>query len=184
MARTFLGHVLECRAMRRLLVSLVAFATLVFPQGTQHPSNPTAALAKRYQAGTFHARIFPDSAKINFVLATSWIPGEKHKGMLRYQVSAYPERPSASRTVAADDYSKIENLINRVDSCAITIDLYDADNFLLRKIPVHFISGVDDEGHILSLSANDAEQMDAQDYRAFLAGGWNVEWACPTSGQP
>ncbi len=49
-----------------------------------------------------------------------------------------------------------------------------------RTSPTAFVRGVDAEhARLKSLLANDAFQMDAQEYRQFTnAGGWSIAWDC------
>ncbi len=73
--------------------------------------------------------------------------------------------------------------MKRVHGCTITLRLYDAEGFILRKIAVPFDLGVDDQGVVNSLTANDVVQMDSQEYRDFIgtsksSGAWSVAWAC------
>jgi len=113
--------------------------------------------------------MFPDSPKMSFKLTTSWIPGENHKGMFRYRMTAIPEQ-----TFPPDGTVNLEEtalLLRRVQRCSILLNLFDADDFVLRKIVVPFDRGVDEQMRLRSLTANDSGQMDANDYRSFIGGG-------------
>jgi hypothetical protein len=165
-------------------------ASLVFPQGAKKSSSqtkPTAWLSKPMEWGSFTARLFADEKKVTFQLVTSWIPAEKHQGMMRYRMSAYPDRSEETETTDATDgktTSNDEKLLRLVHECIITLNLYDVDGFVLRKIEVPLMQGVDDNAKLTSLHANTAVQMDAAEYRSLLgtpkaSGSWNVSWACP-----
>jgi hypothetical protein len=165
-------------AIRRLVAPLmivVACLSLSFARKQVAPRSSTASLAKPMNWGVFTTRIFPDSPRVTFSLTTSWIPGENHKGMFRYRIAAIPER-----TAPPDGTINVEEtaiLLKHVHSCLIFLNLYDADDFILRKIAVPFGQGVDEQVRLQSLNANEAEQMDATDYRSFVGGGsWNISW--------
>jgi hypothetical protein len=173
--------------MRHLLISVCLFfaASASFAQSGPHTARSASsisALAKPRDCGTYTVRMFPDSRRISFGLITSWIPGENHKGMLRYRLTAFPERPSPTDDPNDAALAETtENLMRQVfNSCTVIVDVNDSDDFLLRKISAPLGLGVDDQGHVRALNANDAVQMDAKDYRAFLAGSWNIAWNCST----
>lgn len=142
------------------------------------PSSSVTALAKPIDFGIYSARMFSDdSRKVNFHLVTSWIPGESHKGMLRYKLSGLPTLPDSP------DMRTQEEFIKRVADCAIFLNLDDKSGFVLRKELVTFGLGVDNDARISSLYANDSMQMDAQEYRELIgdstaSGFWNVSWKC------
>ncbi len=147
----------------------------------------TASLAKPVDWGSFTARLFHDDPqKVNFHLVTSWIPGENHKGMMRYQLTAVPASPAVpSDNGEAEplDIESVQKLMKRVHRCGITLNLHDKGGFILRRHDVAFTLGVDDQVRVRSLYANDACQMDAQEYRDFVGnsagpGSWNVSWHC------
>lgn len=171
-------------------LSLLMQAPLVFPQAAKKSNSqakPAASMAKPTDWGFFTARLFADEKRMVFHLETSWIPGEKHQGMMRYRMSAFPDRSGDAETAAATDGktdSNDEKLLNMVHGCIITLNLYDVDGFVLRKIDVPFMRGVDDNAKLNSLDANTAVQMDAAEYRSLLgtpkaSGSWDVSWACP-----
>jgi hypothetical protein len=142
------------------------------------------SLARPFPWGVTVLRLFSDSPKIVFTLTTSWIPGENHKGMLRYKTSAFvftDTPPNAARD--PEQAATEEKVLQRVHACAIFLELYDADGFKLREIHVPLTMAVDDQARLQSLEANDSVQMDAREYRQFLgsvkaSGTWNVKWAC------
>jgi hypothetical protein len=146
-------------------------------------ASSTAPLAKPVDLGFFTARLFHDEPQeVAFHLKTSWIPGENHKGMLRYQLTALPASSAAPNRTPLD--IELEGkLMERVHRCVITLNLHDKGGFILRKHDVAFTLGVDDQVRVRSLYANDACQMDAQEYRDFVGnsagpGSWNVSWYC------
>lgn len=181
--------------MKKLLPLVMLFGATVacFPQAKQRPREPgnsargsMASLAKGVDGGAFTAPLFSDSDKVSFRLVTSWIPGEKHKGMFRYKLDVFPESakpPDGKRNAAEVDAT--EQLMKRVHRCAIILNLFDSEGFILRKITVRLGFSVDDDGRVIGLSTNDSAQMDAQDYRNFVGsspaggGSWNVSWVCP-----
>ncbi len=103
--------------------------------------------------------------------------------MLRYRIAAIPEQTTPPDGTINPEETAI--LLKHVHSCSIFVKLYDADDFVLRKIAVPFGQGVDEQVRLRTLSANDAEQMDAASYRSYIGGGsWNISWAgCPNWGK-
>jgi hypothetical protein len=136
------------------------------------PSN--AGLAKAVDFGIYLVRMFPDDPhQVSFHLVTSWISGENHKGMLRYQLTG--------TTMIPEDPVAQEAFVKRVADCVVVLNFYDREGFVLRKHVVSFILGVNTEGRMNGLYANDALQMDARDYRELIgnstaSGSWNVTW--------
>jgi hypothetical protein len=141
-----------------------------------------ASLAKPADAGTYSSRLFGDSRKMAFSLVTSWIPGEGHKGMLRYRMAVAPDNtaPQGGQPVPPLTPEETSELVQRVYGCVIELNLFDSDDFLLRKIVVPLSLGVDDKDRVIALHANASVQMDADEYRKFLAGQWNISWSCKT----
>jgi hypothetical protein len=175
-----------------LFLAVSLQASLVYAQAAKksgQSSQSTASLAKPIDWGYFTARLFSDTKKVTFQLATSWIPGEKQKGMLRYKLYVFPDLSSQQKATAKDATdiemaAQDEQLLKRVHGCVITLNLYDVDGFILRKVYVPLMQGVDDNAKLNSLSANESVQMDANEYRSLLgnskaSGNWNVSWACP-----
>jgi hypothetical protein len=92
---------------------------------------------------------------------------------------------SKEKLLPADAVAQDEQLLRRVHACLITLNLYDVDGFILRRIDVPLMQGVDDNAKLSSLDANESVQMDANEYRSLLgnskaSGSWNVSWACLT----
>ena len=187
--------------MHRMLVLFLALLAVTnsLAQSSQ-PGRTLGAnktsLAKSVDWGVFAARLFSDSNKVGFRLATSWVPGENHKGMLRYKLLAFSVPPDEQSNKDADcseraeqhlpcrnEKAEIENLMKRVHACDITLNLYDTQGFVLRKILISFNLGVDDQAIVNSLTANDGVQMDSHEYLDFVGdsktgGSWSVSWAC------
>lgn len=167
-----------------VLVVVMLLAHCLAQKQAQHAP---PSLAKPVVWGPYSARLFSDSKKVKFLLATSWIPGENRKGMMRYRMGASPDD-----TKAGDDPISLggtpeatERLMRRVQRCVIELNLFDANEFLLRKTAVPFGLGVDDQGRVIALHADSSIQMEAQEYREFVGipsggGSWNVSWDCRT----
>lgn len=152
------------------------------------PKRSTASLAKPQDWVPIAVRLFKDSRRVTFKLVTSWIPGEKHKGMMRYKLIAIREEADTGLPrVHPSDAEASEELMKRVYGCfLIELILHDRDGFVLRKINVEFHRAVDDQARVQSLDANDSVQMDERDYREFIgtsarSGSFSVDWNCPES---
>jgi len=163
-------------------VSLCAQSrTSTKPSSTSSP----ASMSKPADMGIFKTRMFEDNPhQVSFSLVTSWIPGEKHQGMLRYKLSAWVSQsePDSKGIIGPDKSAEAEKTVRRVSRCALTLNLYDKDDFVLRKHEIAFSLGIDEkESRASALLANDSFQMDAQGYREFIdSGSWSVSWACPS----
>jgi hypothetical protein len=144
----------------------------------------TAVLAKPSDWGSSAFRLFrKDPRQVTFKLATSWIPGEGHKGMLRYKLTAFqPPTESSANDDDSNTTEAVEKLMNRVQGCSIFLELYDNGGFILRKHEVPFGFGVNGKAHVVSLYANDSFQMDAEEYRQWISekagGSWSIAWDC------
>ena len=183
-------------AKRKSIVPLITALSLVaipalfaFQSSTaKAPGTATTSLSKPADMGTTEIRLFPDTRKIRFKLTTSWIPGEKRQGMLRYKLSAWVNKPTHhfdestkgdEGTDEPDDSEPVAKLLERVSHCKILLALYDKDQFILRQHVVPFIQGIDPEhARVSSLYANDAFQMESQEYRQFIVSGtWCILWS-------
>lgn len=164
----------------RILLALVLAPSLLLAQSStkdKAPKGDTASLAKPVDMGIGDYRFFEDQtrgAKVRLV--TSWIPGEKHEGMFRYKMDLWVVD---SFELLLDDESA-QTLLKRISACLITLNLYDKDDFILRRHVVPLMQGVDPKHvHLTALNANDAFQMDAEEYRKFTtSGSWNIGWSC------
>jgi len=188
--------------MKKLMVAiaLLAFSVLISAQTPRPHSQPThqspsinGLLAKPMDWNERRVRMFEDSqVTMIFTLTTSWIPGPDHKGMFRYKMSAAPDVPTALNERAKypelAGHEGIEQFIRRVNQCVISLVLYDPDGFILRKIPIEFSFGTDENAHVVALAANDAAQMDIDEYEKLTwdpkgSGTYTINWACPEIGQ-
>lgn len=143
-----------------------------------------APISKSVDMGIYKTRMFEDdSQQVSFYLVTSWISGKKHEGMLRYKLSAWVAKaaPDNEGIIGPDNSAEAEKIVRRISRCAVTLNLYDKEDFLVRKHEVSFSVGIDEkEARVGSLLANDSFQMDAQEYREFIdSGSWSISWACP-----
>jgi len=128
--------------------------------------------------------MFQDSqVNIVFTLATSWIPGPDHKGSFRFKMMATTQRPPSTeeQEKSPELYGPeaTEKLLRRAHDCLIEMELYDTDGFLLRDVAIPFSLGMGGSGKVVALSANNAVQMDAEEYKKFLFGSWVVTWTDP-----
>jgi hypothetical protein len=169
--------------MNRLSV-LVLFlsSSLMMAQAPTHKNSSLASpLAAPKDWPNFSTRMFQDAPlKIVFHLTTSWIPGPDHKGSFRFKLMAAPERAASmeEQDKSPELYSPeaTANLLQRVHDCIIEIELYDSDGFILRDVPIPFSLGMGSSGNLVALSANNAVQMDADEYKKFIVGSWIVTW--------
>ena len=157
--------------MKIIAMTLVlAFATCA-AQRINHVTLPPSSLAKGISWAPDVAHVLgPNKHEAVFTMVTSWIPGEGHRGFIRYQLNAVGEGVSLK-----DAPSFIEEL----HVCTYTLLLYDSENFILRRVPIIFMRTTDDSGDITSMNANDLAQMDMSEYESFIKDGrWQVSWAC------
>ncbi len=113
----------------------------------------------------------PPEASTSFILLTSWIPGEGHKGSFRYQVAAWGVNLADSEKAT---------YVKKLYRCDFTLELKDKDDFILRRIKLPLRGAVGPNGALIELDANDATQMDLPDYRSLInGGGFAVSWICP-----
>jgi hypothetical protein len=161
---------------KRMCLQIPAQSPLLLAQSGTNEKNSsaaTASLSKAVDMGTAEYRLFEDDArKVKFKLTTSWIPGEKHQGMLRYKLFAWVDVPKPDASAASEPDESAEKLLKRVSRCTITLGLYGKDEFILRRHAVPFVRGIDAEhARLKSLFANDAFQMDSREYREFTNSG-------------
>lgn len=169
--------------MNRLVMLLLLLSpSLVMAQAPTHKSpSSTSLLASPKDWPNFSSRMFQDAQlKIVFHLTTSWIPGPDHKGSFRFKMMAAPERAALpeEQNKPPELYGPeaTASLLRRVHDCIIEIELYDSDGFILRDVPIPFSLGMGSSGNLIALSANNAVQMDAEEYRKFIVGSWVVTW--------
>lgn len=181
--------------MRYFFLALVSiFLTLplsICAQTKGSLSNHQFDYSKGIWAGTKYIRMFKDDPRTaTFSLITSWIPGHENKGYFRYQLNVTINPLSAideeSAKVAPPQGWGVPAALDRIDLCVISLHLFDSSGFILEKIPVSFMRGVDQNSNLIGLKANDSYQMGLQEYKSLLAssamnldGAWSVTWACP-----
>jgi hypothetical protein len=171
------------------LLLLIAFYSSqpAYPQ-SKAKHDPYANLAKQDSGADLAAvadwqsytpPILPDPApKVSFHLQTSWIPGDQHRGTFRYRLNGAIFASAMERAKSPESYTpaSIATTIKQIHACDITLVMYDRDGFVLRKIAVPFAYGVNEQSEIISLSSNDATQMDVSEYRRFSS--WTLSWSC------
>jgi hypothetical protein len=164
-----------------LLLALCTVAGSPAHSQSRAATSPDAALARPSYWGTNSPVLFANDAdpKVNFRLQTSWIPGERHRGMFRYKLWVSPSTSAVDRVKNLQAYSPeaIAVRLKRISACNIYLQLYDKDDFALRQIMVPFDYYGDDNAQIIALTANTWVEMDAPDYRKFSA--WTISWSCP-----
>jgi hypothetical protein len=180
------------RGMYTVLAIALSFMLVGNAQGQTHQKtylsdSQAESLAAPRNWGSITLQMFPDSdRRVIFTLVTSWIPGENHAGMFRYKVQGTPfELTLAQRAQDMNIPASTEKLMRRIHACDVELDLYDADGFILRKVPIVFDYGVYG-GQVQSLIANDSSQMDASEYRKLVgtssnSGSWNIAWVPPAA---
>jgi hypothetical protein len=138
-------------------------------------------LANKVEWGTIQLRLLEDNPrKVEFSLATSWIPGEDRKGMFRYRLDVRPV-PDKENPLSVIE---MEKLLTEVNACNLYLRLMDADQFELRTIPLFLQKNVNSEVWLIGLSANSSASMSAAEYRSFVgtstaSGTWTINWNCP-----
>jgi hypothetical protein len=181
---------LRVKPMNRLaVIVLLASSTLVVaqssvPKRTLSTAPIDSLLAPPMEWRYFSTRMFQDSqVNIVFNLTTSWIPGPDHKGSFRFKMTVTTKKPLSTeeQDKSPELYSPeaTEKLLRRVNDCLIEMELYDTDGFILRDVAIPFSLGMGSSGKVVTLSANNAVQMDAEEYKKFLFGSWVVTWTVP-----
>ena len=176
--------------MNRLVVLVLLLASsLVIAQPSVSKKNLATApinslLTSPMEWRYFSTRMFQDSqVNIVFNLTTSWIPVPDHKGSFRFKMTAITQKPASeeeqNKSPELYGAEATEKLLTRVDDCLIEMEIYDTDGFLLRDVPIPFSLGMGGSGKVVLLSANNAVQMDAEEYKKFLFGSWVVTWTVP-----
>ena len=166
----------------RVLVAVILVASNLSQSQTRSKSTTLANLAKPVEWEAATVTLFKDPPiPLKFTLTTSWIPGENHKGMMRYKMWVLPDDSNLLRT--ASGRSTVETLMKRAHECAIGLDLFDSGGFVLRRNIIPFVLGVDEGAQVHNLTANSSVQMDAEEYRELVgitktAGSWSVSWGC------
>jgi len=170
------------------LVFLFLFTAGISAHGQSIPrKNIVFDYSKGYDAGIRVLPILSGDLRQAFVtLSTSWVPGPDHKGMFRYKVKITSFQPSLSVQAKTPEPSygwDFSTLIDKFHSCDYTLRVFDKGEFILRRIPLAFLTDVDDAGKSSAISANDMSSMDLDEYRSFLSANknisWDVTWICP-----
>jgi hypothetical protein len=169
-----------------VIVLFLLFSSASQPQSkrTTDASNEVLSIPESWTSTTL--RLFKDSdRKIVFSLATSWIPGDNHQGLFRYKIKGLPvELTPEDRALEMNIPEENEKFLRRAHACSIELELFDSDEFILRKVPIpSFTYLSSDDGKIVGLNLNEAVQMDASEYRRLLgkpsqSGSWNLSWSC------
>ena len=175
-------------ALLRVCLIWMGGCASLYAQSTANSKPPAsiASLAKPLNMGIFDARMFEDDTrKVRFKLETSWILGENHKGMMRYKLNMIVLKPASLDELAKNGVTNVPDasageFIKRIYRCKVSLDIFDKDDFALRKHVVPFLISIDDEqAHPNGLSANDSLQLDASEYREFsTTGSWSISWKC------
>ena len=164
-----------------MLVSVVIPALVFAQTRTKNPVPANDSLSKTVDCGVVDFRMFEDEPqKLSFHLMTSWIPGEKRQGMLRYKMVMSVPKPVSFDPLEASGPNKADAaILRRLARCSISLELHDKDDFVLRTHVMPFKRVVDQGAQLDSLLANDVFQLDAREYRQFLNGGsWTISWSC------
>ena len=178
---------------RALGFAIIALSIPAFPQAQKATGKATYQLTENerlaipVQWDAASERMFKDSqVNLVFNLTTSWIPGPGHKGMFRYRMGIARQKPPAPIEQSVSDLytpEAIEKLLTRTHECTISVDFYDTDDFILRRIDVPFSFGIDSSARVVGLVANDFVQMDADEYKKLVVGRWAVSWLCDPLSQ-
>jgi hypothetical protein len=172
------------KAIALVLFSLLSSLSLSQKKLPTDASNEALSIPQSWAPTTL--RLFKDSdRKIMFSLATSWIPGDNHQGLFRYKIKGLPvELTAEDRALEMNIPEGNEKFLRRAHACSIELELFDSDEFILRKVPIpSFTYLSSDDGKIVGLNLNEAVQMDASEYRRLLgrpsqSGSWNLSWSC------
>jgi hypothetical protein len=170
-------------ALRASLASVVIPALVFAQTGTnKKPGTANESLSRLADCGVEDFTLFEGNPqKVMFHLVTSWIPGEKRQGMLRYKMVVFVPKPLSDDPLKATTTNEVDvAFLRRVAQCSMSLELHDKDDFVLRSHVMPFKKMVDGESaQLTSLLANDVFQMNAQEYRQFLNGGsWTISWSC------
>lgn len=173
-------HVVIMLALR---VTSLALLLLMASPCLAQTKTAKPPLSKKIDWTPLTVKVFRSEPEITFALSTSWIPGESHKGMLRYKLVASLKSKSVEEdmtTINRNDEIR-ERVMKRLEACPVYLRLSDADDFEVRQIRVGFDKiASQPEVRVVELVANSFVQMDASDYKLVLnGGGWNISWGCP-----
>jgi hypothetical protein len=156
----------------RILVFLTLCAPFIGPAaGQTTKAKPRSDLSEGISEGFQQLKVLDDDPHTaTFRLSTSWIPGEGHKGYIRFRLFVTGDGVNLKEAPA---------FIERIHACDYTLELDDKGGFVLRRIPLTFVKGVAASGDVTSMLANDIYQMDLAEYKSFIAGSsWGIPWSC------
>jgi hypothetical protein len=147
--------------IKRVLLALVLTALPAIPQ-IRKADSTEGSLAKTVIWSPLSERLFSDDPHVAaFSLKTSWIPGEGHKGMLRYQIAVTAEDMTPSEIAGYPHASSKQEFLKRISSCGIQLRLSDSEGFIVRKTEVVLDYVTDRYSQVDALNANGATQMNA-----------------------
>jgi hypothetical protein len=167
-----------------VVVLLMLLSSVCQPQSKRTTAASNEGLSIPQSWSSITLRLFKDSDRqIVLSLATSWIPGDNHQGLFRYKIKGFPvELTPEERASEMNIPEANEKFLRRAHACSMELDLYDSDEFILRKVPLPpFNYLLSSDGKIVGLDLNEAVQMDASEYRRLIgtpsqSGSWNLGW--------
>jgi hypothetical protein len=167
--------------------ALVIFISLsCLAQATKPRTTLIEDLAKPTEWKEIHIKILADDPRpATFTLVTSWIPGDAHKGYIRYRIKGWPSYLSMEnkfKNTVPDQGWDEDIFVEKIHRCDYYFVSYDGGGFKLRETQVYFQKGVDSTGKVISMESNDMFQMDLSDYKSFSgnpSGSWDLLWSCP-----
>jgi hypothetical protein len=176
----------KLRRMHNLLKGLLVYVLFapalgVAQTNTKTKQAPNDSLSKVSDWKVMDFRpLETNPTKVRLHLVTSWIPGEKRQGLLRYKLNAVVPSAILSNPLEIPATTEAEaTILDYTFRCTISLELHDKDGFIIRTHIVGFKKIRDeDNARITGLLANDALQISAEEYRQFLNGSWSISWSC------
>jgi hypothetical protein len=174
------------------LFSVLALSAPANAQAQHHPRSTVSQAAveealeapARYDELRFHpfdaSSATATGATALATLITSWIPGEDHKGMMRYKLRidnvVIPGYEDGGGALSEQNYVKEQTqlfftLVRGLSLVSFT--LFDKDGFTLRDRTVP-LSGSTDNGVIVALDANSYVSMSQHEYEQ--VSKWTIGW--------
>src|SRR5487761_782250 len=123
--------------MKRGLIVLILMSLPAIPQTRK--SQPLAVpLSSPMDWHPMSRRLFTDDPRAFLAtLITSWIPGEKHQGYLRFKIEiSMAELVANKDNVQQPQLSSASAFLNRARGCGFFLRFLDPDGFLLRTVPL------------------------------------------------
>lgn len=158
-----------------LLIAVLGFAVygaVAAYRKAVHP--PAPDYSKGRYRGVETLIVTPnDDRKISISLRTSWIPGSKDSGTMRYVVYIYPATP--------DKDPLLNSLfMSRIGLCTFSINLIDKSGFKLDTIDLKPARIVDSDQNVTELEDSDMMSMSREEYESIGPdGNWQPRWICP-----